>query len=175
MSSWLTAAENPAADTEIRSKTCARIIQDFLQANWAYPDIASQKIGWGYPGRLLGGRSGKSITLRCIPIIELARKEDAAYRLTWLDETLRIDIYMRDEAALPKYVITPRLEGMMRYIQDFIRSNMHSFAEKGISGIENLYTYAIPADEPGYSNKIFHGIVTLHAWYRMRTDHAPTI
>jgi hypothetical protein len=173
--SWLTPAENPSTSTEIRSKTAARVFQDFMQANWDYSEIPVTSIGWGYPGSLLGTRSGKSITLRCIPIIETATKEDAPRRLIRFVETVRVDIYMRDETAPVRYLMTAKLEGMVRYIQGFIEANMNALYSKGISGMENLYTQALPADPANPNSKIYHALITLHVWYRMVNEHPASI
>lgn len=175
MSSWLTPAENPSVNTEIRSKTAARVFQDFLKANWDYSEIASASIGWGYPGSLLGTRSGKSITLRCMPIIEMAAKEDVTRRVMRFVETVRVDIYMRDETAPVHYLMTAKLEGMIRYIQGFIEANMNALYDKGISGMENLYMQAVPADPTNPNSKLYHAMITLHVWYRMVNEHPASI
>lgn len=173
--SWLSSAENPVNDAEIKSKSASRIIQDFLKDNWDHPDIATASIGWGYVGALLGTRSGKSITLRCIPIIETATKEDAVRRLIRFDETVRIDIYMRDETAPVRYLMTGKLEAMVRYIQGFVEANMNALYEKGISGMENLYTQSLPAEPGNPNSKIYHTMITIHVWYRMVNEHPASI
>lgn len=175
MSSWLTPAENPGANTEIRSKTSARIVQDFLKAEWDYSEVASSAIAWGYSGSLLGTRSSKSITLRCIPVIEIVRKEDVARRVMRFVETVRIDIYTREETAPVRYLMTEKLEGMVRYIQGFIEANMNALYEKGISGMENLHMQAVSADPTNPNSSLYHAIITLHVWYRMVNEHPASI
>jgi hypothetical protein len=175
MSSWLTAVENQAANTKIKSNTAARIVQDFMQANWDYSEINGNDIGWGYPGSLLGTRSGKSITLRCIPVIDSVRKEDVTRRLMRFVETVRIDVYLRDETAPVTYTMSEKLEGMVRYIQGFIEANMNALYVQGISGMENLFTQAIPADPGNPNSKIYHAIVTIHVWYRMINEHDASV
>jgi hypothetical protein len=173
--SWLTPAENPGLSTEIRSKTAARIVQEFLEANWDYSEVAAASIAWGYPGSLLGTRSGKSITLRCMPVIEMNTKEDAPRRVMRFVETVRIDIYTREETAPVRYLMTEKLEGLVRYVQGFIEANMNALYAKGISGMENLYTQGIPADPGNPNSKVFHAIITMHVWYRMVNEHPASI
>lgn len=175
MSSWLTPSENPVGDAAIRSKSASRILQDFLRDNWAYSEIPGGRIGWGYPGTLLGTRSGKSITLRCMSIVETNTKEDTTQRVMRFTEVVRIDIYLRDETAPIRYLMTAKLEGMIRYIQSLIDSSMESFYDSGISGVENVSMSAVPADPQNPNSKIYHAMLTVHAWYRLRNEHPPTI
>jgi hypothetical protein len=175
--SWLLPAENPVPGTEISFQTAAHILQDFMKGFWDYTEIDVDHIGWGYPGSLLGTRSGKSVTLRCIPVIETITKEDTTRRVMRFDEIVRIDIYVRDEKTLPaigttaSFARSAKLEGIVRYVQGFVEANTHAFRLQGISGMENVNMQIVPADNTNPNSKIYHAVVTIRVWHRQIQEH----
>ena len=126
---------NPLPGSETETKEISKIIEEFIEAQWAVTGVASSDVAFGkYGDELL--QSGKDITLRAYSIFEdVRRMTDNGSR--WLyTETIVIDIYVlnnEDNSARDPRAIKIRkwLDGLFTINQAGIPQGIYEIDYRG--------------------------------------------
>lgn len=145
---------------DIETKTAARILQEFLLANWDNTTITASQIAFGaWPDR----NQGKSITLRCYNIIsneDFAALGGTTYKY---NIPVAIDIFTRDPSAMAQAKEPSSLVTLDNYIRNFIVKHRVGLTGKGIDYIIRENSQLVPVGES--EDDWFHLVIQVRMVY----------
>jgi hypothetical protein len=133
---------SPYGDDETRDKEISKIIEEYIEAQWAVTGIASTDVAFGrYGNELL--QTGEDITLRAYSIFEDLRRMTLNGSRWVYTETIVIDIYVLNNEDLSAR--DPRATKIRKWLDGLFTINQAGIP-KGIYEID--YRGARPESDP---------------------------
>ena len=133
---------SPYGDDETRTKEVSKIIEEFIESQWAVTGIASSDVAFGrYGSELL--QTGKDITLRAYSIFEDVKRMTINGSRNEYLETIVVDIYVLNNEDLSAR--DPRATKIRKWLDGLFAMHQGDMP-KGIYEID--YRGARPESDP---------------------------
>lgn len=156
---------------EIENNTSARILQDYIEANWptTTPSNPNLPVKSDIDFGASPDRTTKQVTLRTYTVFQNMVSADIGVNYFAFDVPVAIDVFVRDVKASANRREPTKLVAIETYLRDYISTNRLGLRNKGINNM-NVRTADYIQEPPDDEEDVvwYHLVVEVRMYYHMR-------